>query len=443
MGGGAVWILLPAGSRYSLHANKSSDSSVPTQRKYLRIGINAVTPKHTGSSKLPTRGRTGTPIGFGWRIIDIFFTTAVIVHLKTPGWREGNHLAVRLIEIILAGAMLSASLSSVAQDVAVVRRAGPDIEAVATLPAVSGPPEGEFVAERSTPEMEIDPTPERLSVEISDGAPTSTSEPDDISDRDYLVKTARPGDTMSRQGPELAIGRLHPGFVIRLAGAIREARDRGLPSAGISSAYRPPAFGIGGFSDKFKSLHTYGLAVDMNGIGGPGTAEASLWHQIAARHGVICPYGAVHRSEWNHCQATPLRHISAENPLRGTVTAEGPLSLEEMFEVGTSFMDETDEVPDPWNKFARTARTLLCPSFHSTDSLPPSVTKWVIAKPPRAAPRRSSLATGKRLISEEKQGRRLGTNSFHLSDLRVKRGKKSFRRVAGWNVNRVARDDRS
>jgi hypothetical protein len=47
--------------------------------------------------------------------------------------------------------------------------------------------------------------------------------------------------------------------------------------AGVFSAYRPPAFGVGGFSDKFNSLHTYGLAVDMRGIGTPGSAEAELW----------------------------------------------------------------------------------------------------------------------------------------------------------------------
>jgi len=51
---------------------------------------------------------------------------------------------------------------------------------------------------------------------------------------------------------------------IRLAGAVHEARDAGLSSAGVYSAYRPPAFGVGGFSDKFNSLHAYGLAVDIN-----------------------------------------------------------------------------------------------------------------------------------------------------------------------------------
>jgi len=43
----------------------------------------------------------------------------------------------------------------------------------------------------------------------------------------YLIETARPGYTMIRQGPELALGRLHPEFVVRLANAIQEARKPG------------------------------------------------------------------------------------------------------------------------------------------------------------------------------------------------------------------------
>jgi hypothetical protein len=165
-------------------------------------------------------------------------------------------------------------------------------------------------------------------------------------DRDYLIATATPGSTMVRQGSDLAIGRLHPEFVRRLATAIREARQAGLPSAGIFSAYRPPAFGVGGFSDKFNSLHTYGLAVDMSGIGGPGTAEARLWYEIAAKHGVACPYGFANRAEWNHCQPTRMRIVLRESPLRDTVTASGPIDLGSMFEAGNSFIESPESVAD-------------------------------------------------------------------------------------------------
>jgi hypothetical protein len=132
--------------------------------------------------------------------------------------------------------------------------------------------------------------------------------------RAYLIATATPGYTMTRQGPERAIDRLHPEFVNRLAAAIAEVRGAGLPLAGIFSAYRPPAFGVGGFADKFHSLHTYGLAVDVTGIGGPGTPSSLLWHEIAARHGVICPYGPHNLLEWNPLPADMGESHSRRGP---------------------------------------------------------------------------------------------------------------------------------
>jgi hypothetical protein len=178
--------------------------------------------------------------------------------------------------------------------------------------------------------------------------PAHTREADETARaRAYLIATATPGYTMTRQGPERAIERLHPEFVNRLAAAIAEARAAGLPLAGIFSAYRPPAFGVGGFADKFHSLHTYGLAVDVTGIGGPGTPGSLLWHEIAARHGVICPYGPYNLLEWNHCQPTWVKIIVAEDPLRDTVTADGPISLEGMFEVGSSVIAASSSVGAP------------------------------------------------------------------------------------------------
>src|SRR6516162_8365512 len=167
------------------------------------------------------------------------------------------------------------------------------------------------------------------------GCATAQRTPAEIAEaRAYLIETASPGYTMTLQGAELAIGRLHPEFAVRLEHAIREARSAGLPFAAVFSAYRPPAFGVGGFSDKFNSLHTYGLAVDMRGIGSPGSPEAQVWHQIAARNGVVCPYGPRDRAEWNHCQPTSVKMILAANPLRETVTPTGPSDLESMFEAG-------------------------------------------------------------------------------------------------------------
>ena len=98
--------------------------------------------------------------------------------------------------------------------------------------------------------------------------PEHATEPDETARaRAYLIETATPGYTMTRQGPERAIGWLHPEFVKRLAAAIGEARGAGLPFAGIFSAYRPPVFGVGGFADKFHSLHTYGRRWQFSGVG--------------------------------------------------------------------------------------------------------------------------------------------------------------------------------
>jgi hypothetical protein len=122
------------------------------------------------------------------------------------------------------------------------------------------------------------------------GCATAPRTPEETAEaRAYLIETASPGYTMTLQGAELAIGRLHPEFAVRLENAIREARSAGLPSAGIFSAYRPPAFGVGGFSDKFNSLHTYGLAVDMRGIGNPGSPKHSCGTRSLPRTASFVP----------------------------------------------------------------------------------------------------------------------------------------------------------
>jgi len=205
--------------------------------------------------------------------------------------------------------------------------------------------------------------------------------PDLERDQAYLVETARPGATMLRQGLALAIVRLHPMFVRRLAEAIGEVRAAGLRSAGIFSAYRPPAFGVGGFADKFSSLHTYGLAVDMLGVGGPGSSEARLWYEIVARHGIVCPYGAGNRREWNHCQPTRVKSIMAGDPLRGTVSPRGPIDRQAMFAMGDALVNEADA------------------GAGSSELQPSSDEKWLSRIEPRPRPRaaarpRESVETG-------------------------------------------------
>ena len=144
--------------------------------------------------------------------------------------------------------------------------------------------------------------------------------------------------------------------------------------------------------------------------------------------------GPVRRSEWNYCQATPLRLINPENPLRETVTAERPLSLEEMFEVGNFFMGGKEGGP------TREINLPTPTSIGRRIPWPRSVTKvWTFADH-RHAWRRPHLAGVPRILVEEKIGRRRpGLNSYRLTDLRAKRGRNPNRRVAGWTVHKIAR----
>jgi hypothetical protein len=250
-------------------------------------------------------------------------------------------------------------------------------------------------------------TPARPAAEIADA-------------RAYLIETASPGFTMTLQGAELAIGRLHPEFVVRLANAIREARGAGMPFAGVFSAYRPPAFGVGGFSDKFNSLHTYGLAVDMHGIGRPGSPEAQLWHETAARNGVVCPYGPRDRAEWNHCQPTSVKIILAENPLRETVKAEGPSDLESMFEAGNTIIADMASAAESVSKAAPTSVRALEAVAYGRDPIPQIMaSRRTGSKPPRAnghrVPGRLALA---RLNAERSSaGRVAGPSTRHAKRL--------------------------
>jgi hypothetical protein len=244
---------------------------------------------------------------------------------------------------VLAAALVAAFVTvSSASDVALSDSSGSDASLPATPPV---PPCGS-----NEPTDQSNPSPG------SEPACADTPRtPEEVAEaRAYLVETASPGYTMTLQGPELAIGRLHPEFAVRLEHAIREARGAGLPFAAVFSAYRPPAFGVGGFSDKFNSLHTYGLAVDMRGIGSPGSPEAQLWHQIAARNGVVCPYGPRDRAEWNHCQPTSVKMILAANPLRETVTPTGPSDLESMFEAGDPMIVDMASAAQSLSKAAPT-----------------------------------------------------------------------------------------
>lgn len=228
--------------------------------------------------------------------------------------------------IILAGALLCVPSISVRAE---------------TLPDV---PLGALVAHAL---RTLQPITEAVERELARGILEATKKQELADARAYLVRTATPGGTMLRDGPGNNIAKLHPVLVLNLRGAIEEARASGLPRAGIYSAYRAPGWGVGGFRDKHLSLHAYGLAVDMTGIGRPGSDEARKWLVIAWRHRLVNPYGWRHRREWNHFQAASLRLVGRRSPLRSTITAKGPIDLPKMWQVAQSFIAATSFAGQP------------------------------------------------------------------------------------------------
>ena len=300
----------------------------------------------------------------------------------------------------LAPALLALFMLPLPSDVARSDSSAPDAEAAATpsTPPCAANDTVVYQPNPSTGSEPACPTPARTAAEIADA-------------RAYLIETASPGFTMTLQGAELAIGRLHPEFVVRLANAIREARSAGMPFAGVFSAYRPPAFGVGGFSDKFNSLHTYGLAVDMHGIGRPGSPEAQLWHETAARNGVVCPYGPRDRAEWNHCQPTSVKIIVAENPLRETVKAEGPSDLESMFEAGNTIIADMASAADSVSKAVPASVRALEAVAHGRESIPQIMaSRRTGSKPSRAMGR---LALARLGAERSSSGRVAGKSTRH------------------------------
>lgn len=178
---------------------------------------------------------------------------------------------------------------------------------------------------------------------------------------EYLEETANPdgtmGGTMRAHGMEATLGNLHPEMRRRLEAAIREARSAGI-EVGVGSAYRAPGWDVGGYTDKYNSLHSYGGAVDLSGIGRPGSDTARRWYDIATKHGLHNPYGPDHRAEWNHYQIVPQmgRQFVEANPnLRQFVNDQGPVDQNAMWDAVMAYAPETT-VPPTQGAYPGTAR---------------------------------------------------------------------------------------
>jgi hypothetical protein len=225
----------------------------------------------------------------------------------------------------------------------------------------------------------------------------------------YLIETATPGYTMVRQGVPVAIGRLHPDFIVKLAAAVHLAREGGMTNAGVYSAYRPPAFGVGGFSDKFNSLHSYGLAADMTGIGGPGSRFAKLWQIIVRRVGIYLPYGANNRAEFNHTQLVPTKMASSF--LRRTITASAPKDLQQMWLASgiTSYVGDVMTSKAPSLASASPGRPVLLPADGADKQAPSQQPSEHTAAPRRSRAGRPGKRVSARIrVTPPASGRKAG-----------------------------------
>jgi len=224
----------------------------------------------------------------------------------------------------------------------------------------------------------------------------------------YLIDTATPGYTMIRQGVPVAIGRLHPDFIVKLAAAIRLAREEGMTHVGVYSAYRPPAFGVGGFSDKFNSLHSYGLAADMTGIGGPGSRFARLWQSVVKRIGLYLPYGPNNGAEFNHTQLVPTKMASSF--LRRTITASQPKDLQQMWLASgiSSYVGEVT-AKTPTLASASAQPHVVLPASSADKQAPSPQAPEPAAAPRRSRARRPGKRTSARIrVTPRASGRKTG-----------------------------------
>lgn len=129
---------------------------------------------------------------------------------------------------------------------------------------------------------------------------------------------------------------LHPDFASRLAGAVRDARAMGL-DVGLESGYRTNDTTGSKYDASGMSLHGYGAAADVSGIGGPGSSTAQLWASIAEAHGLHNPYWNVDAKpgtveartmakEYNHWQLIPDKLENRKDITDAIGQAEGDQS---------------------------------------------------------------------------------------------------------------------
>ena len=115
---------------------------------------------------------------------------------------------------------------------------------------------------------------------------------------------------------------LHPDFAVGMANAIKQARAAGLPVT-LQSGFRTPGTTGSGYDSAGYSLHGYGAAMDVGGIGGAGSPQAQKWAQIAQSNGLSNPYGVGNPQEYNHWQLVPWKLESRPDIQAKLIAAKG------------------------------------------------------------------------------------------------------------------------
>ena len=120
--------------------------------------------------------------------------------------------------------------------------------------------------------------------------------------RAYLVATSSPGYTMTRQGPERAIGRLHPAFVNRLAAAIAEARKPACHSPEFSRPTGRLHSASAALSTSFTRCTPMGLPSTLPGSVHP--ARQALCFGTRSRRGTVWSVPTGRTTQWNGTTAS-------------------------------------------------------------------------------------------------------------------------------------------
>ena len=115
---------------------------------------------------------------------------------------------------------------------------------------------------------------------------------------------------------------LHPDFAVKMANAVHQARTAGLPVT-VQSGYRANPTTGSKYDAEGYSLHGYGGAIDVGGIGGAGSPQAQQWAQIAQKNGIYNPYGVDNTAEYNHWQMVPWKLENRPDVQKAIVSAGG------------------------------------------------------------------------------------------------------------------------